>query len=139
VRRGDTVTFFGQTLPASEVFVFINSPDEVVRSATASRSGIWRIPFNTEPLAFGDHAAQAKALFAGGQTPFSELKAFAVVAGAAGCSLVDLNGDGKVDIIDFSILLFNWGIPKNEKADFNSDGRVDIIDFSIMLFYWGEC
>lgn len=49
---------------------------------------------------------------------------------------VDLNGDGKVDIIDLSILLYNWGVPKNPKADFNGDGIVDLVDFSIMLFYW---
>lgn len=49
---------------------------------------------------------------------------------------VDLNGDGKVDIIDLSILLYNWGVPKNPRADFNGDGIADLVDFSIMLFYW---
>jgi len=48
----------------------------------------------------------------------------------------NLNLDGRVDFIDFSILLFNWGIPKNLAADLNKDGKVDLIDFSIMLYWW---
>lgn len=48
----------------------------------------------------------------------------------------DLNFDGKVDLVDFSILLFNWGIPKNPIADINNDGKVDLVDFSIMLYWW---
>jgi len=38
--------------------------------------------------------------------------------------------------VDFSILLYNWGIPKNPTADLNGDGRVNLTDFSIMLYYW---
>lgn len=48
----------------------------------------------------------------------------------------DLNADKKVDLVDFSILLYNWGEPKNPKADLNNDGIVDLVDFSIMLYWW---
>ncbi len=48
----------------------------------------------------------------------------------------DLNGDVRVDLVDFSILLYNWGKPKNLKADINNDGLVDLVDFSIMLYWW---
>ncbi|MDP2930289.1 MAG: hypothetical protein Q8N56_01625 [bacterium] len=48
----------------------------------------------------------------------------------------DINEDGKVDLIDFSILLYNYGIPINKKADLNNDGVVDLVDFSIMLYWW---
>lgn len=48
----------------------------------------------------------------------------------------DLNTDKKVDLVDFSILLYNWGKPKNPKADLNNDGIVDLVDFSIMLYWW---
>ena len=50
--------------------------------------------------------------------------------------IADLNNDGKVDAADFSILLFNWGVPPNFQADLNNDGKVDAADFSIFLFYW---
>jgi len=51
-------------------------------------------------------------------------------------AFVDLNGDGRVDLIDLSILLYNWGEPKDSRPDFNRDGIVDLVDFSIMMFWW---
>ena len=54
------------------------------------------------------------------------------------CSLAgDFNCDGKVNSVDFSILLFYWkkkGEISNKKVDMNKDGRVDSIDFSIFLY-----
>ena len=47
----------------------------------------------------------------------------------------DLNKDGKVNLIDFSILLFNWNTD-DTVADINQDGTVNLTDFSIMIFYW---
>ena len=48
----------------------------------------------------------------------------------------DFNSDDKVDAADFSIFLFNWGIPSNLQTDMNRDGIVDAVDLSIFLFYW---
>jgi hypothetical protein len=47
----------------------------------------------------------------------------------------DLNADGKLNLTDFSILLFHWGTD-HAIADLNSDGRVNLTDFSILLFNW---
>lgn len=56
----------------------------------------------------------------------------------AGKASADLNGDGRVNLIDLSILLFYWPIrhPANARADISNDGIVGITDFSIMLFQW---
>lgn len=51
------------------------------------------------------------------------------------CAGADLNKDGKVNITDFSILLYYWGTD-NACADQNSSGNVDLTDFSIMMYYW---
>lgn len=51
----------------------------------------------------------------------------------------DLNGDGKVNDYDFSILLANWGRQfKDKRADANGDGRVDDYDFSIVMSNWNK-
>ena len=47
----------------------------------------------------------------------------------------DLNGDGKVNLVDFSILLTHWNT-SDSIADLDSSGNVGLPDFSIMLFYW---
>lgn len=51
----------------------------------------------------------------------------------------DLNRDGRVNLVDFSILLFWWasdGGDSDPPADINLDGTVSLTDFSIMLFNW---
>lgn len=48
----------------------------------------------------------------------------------------DLNEDLEVDLMDFSILLFNWMRSDFSEGDFNNDGIIDIKDFSIMAYYW---
>jgi hypothetical protein len=53
----------------------------------------------------------------------------------------DLNCDGKINSIDFSILLYYWkakALFKNQYVDMNKDGKVDSVDFSILLFRWGK-
>lgn len=52
----------------------------------------------------------------------------------------DANNDGKVDGIDFTIWLTNYGRINvtNNPADFNVDGRVDGIDFTIWLSNYGR-
>ena len=49
----------------------------------------------------------------------------------------DLNGDGKVDVIDLGILLSAWGQTTKPKSDINQDGRVDVVDLGILLSKWG--
>ncbi|MCX6787145.1 MAG: dockerin type I domain-containing protein [Candidatus Kaiserbacteria bacterium] len=56
-------------------------------------------------------------------------------------NIEDINGDGKVNGIDFSILLAFWKTSppyKNSAVDINKDGRVDSVDFSILLYNWGR-
>ena len=60
---------------------------------------------------------------------------------AKGISTVfgDLNGNGKVDDYDFSILMANWGeFFTDARADANNDGKVDDYDFSIVMGSWGK-
>ena len=61
-------------------------------------------------------------------------------AAAGACKGADLNGDNKVNTIDFSILLSFWKKSppfKNACVDINHDGKVNAQDFSILLSQWG--
>ncbi len=57
------------------------------------------------------------------------------VGGEVPCPEADLNHDGRVNLTDFSILLYYWGTD-NTCADQNQNGNVELIDFSIMMYYW---
>lgn len=47
----------------------------------------------------------------------------------------DINGDGRVNVTDLSILLSNWST-SNAGSDINKDGTVNIFDLSILLSRW---
>ncbi|TVQ31811.1 MAG: hypothetical protein EA376_07410 [Phycisphaeraceae bacterium] len=53
----------------------------------------------------------------------------------------DLNGDGRVNAQDLSILLGSWGFcpdpPAECIADINNDGRVNAQDLAVLLSFWG--
>jgi len=56
-------------------------------------------------------------------------------------SPADFGNDGRVDSVDFSILLYFWRTEPpfaNPYVDINGDAKVDSVDFSILLYHWGE-
>jgi len=139
VERGDAVNILGQAFPESQVNIFIASK-EIVKEASTTKEGNWAYKLDTGPLEEREHQTRARAVFGDGEiSPFSQTLSFLVLPpGALVCRGADLNFDGRVNIIDFSILLFFWGQtkPANVCADINFDGIVNIVDFSIMMYYW---
>ncbi len=141
VQKGEDIKIYGSTVPQTEIKVFIHSDEEIVAKASSTEKGSWSLDFNTEPLSVDFHTAKAQfeANVSGNvvRSGFSRIVSFYV--GRAGaepvCAEADLNGDGRVNLTDFSILLFYWGTD-NECADQNQNGTVDLIDFSIMMYYW---
>lgn len=54
----------------------------------------------------------------------------------------DVNGDGKVDIIDMSLVSAHFGTKIGDAnylpaADLNHDGKIDIVDLSIVSSHFG--
>lgn len=139
VQKGETLNILGQTAPKSEVTIFVHSK-EIAEKTKAGNDGLWFYPFDTTPLAEGSHSTRAKATSPEGLLSiFSQTLAFNI--GKKEIEIAysirgDINGDKKVNLIDFSILLYNWGKPKNPAADLNNDGKVNLTDFSIMLYWW---
>jgi cysteine-rich repeat protein len=141
VDRGEIVNLSGTTAPNVTVVTHVNSETEVIERTTSNTGGKWQLPFNTSPLE-NEEFHTAKALFesqSGGlvlKSAFSQAITFYVGrSGDANRMLADLNGDGKINLVDFSILLFHWGT-SGPVGDLNNDRKVNLADFSIMLFYW---
>ncbi|MFA6512224.1 MAG: dockerin type I repeat-containing protein [Patescibacteria group bacterium] len=137
----DTVVVFGQTAPSSQVTLFVSSDTTQTYDTVSDTNGLWSRSLLANDIGTGTHESNAKA-----ENPdalISELSktvTFAVEDDdlCSGKTRGDLNCDGSVNLVDFSILLFYWQQthPANERADINDDGIVNIVDFSIMLFYW---
>ena len=141
IARGEVLNIFGFTAPQAEVSVFIGSPEVIVRKTKAKGDGGWIYPLDTSIIEEGSHTARSKSVsFEGEISPFSQTLGFWVGRPEiAKCKGADLNFDGKINLIDFSILLYFWGKHPplaNPCADINRDGRVGLVDFSIMMYWW---
>jgi len=139
IEKGGIIRLEGQVFPESIVKIFI-SPDDKFKDTTATSEGKWFYDLDTSSFGEKEYRARVMALSqTGEQSPFSQTLAFSVLKPVRpSCRGADLNFDGQVDLIDFSILLFFWGEtnPSNRCADINSDGIVNIVDFSVMMYWW---
>jgi hypothetical protein len=143
LKLGDILTVYGQSLPSSKVQVwFDTSLKNLVKKETQSAvNGKWSLDFNTGELkANGNYYVRARTLDAvKGYSDFSANLNFGIGQAPSGplntCQRADINKDTKVNLIDFSILLYNWG-KSTESADINLDGKINLVDFSLMMYCW---
>ena len=144
VAQGDNLTIFGQSVPSSNIVISIHSPVEIFKNVNSDSNGVYLLNFDTSPLIYGQHQAKSKVSVQNEISTFSPIVTFNVGSTnimnkeTMGCGIkADLNGDCKVNLVDFSILAYWYkraGFPK--KIDLNNDGKINIIDFSIMAYYW---
>jgi cysteine-rich repeat protein len=145
VPRGEPITFKGQTVPNATVRIYIDA-STVLEQATAGSDGKWTFSFDTSKISQASHTVKVKFELPEGsgttkkESTFSNILSFGVGVGATPIAgSADLNRDGKVNLIDFSILVFWWGTTggaSNPPADINSNAKVGLEDFSILLFNW---
>lgn len=142
VNPGDTITLSGQTMPNVTVEVSIDNGKKVL-TTTSNALGAWSIPFDTGTVSVDTHTLKAR--FSSGtgalktESPYGTVLSLFVGVEGKATSNADLNRDGKVNLIDFSILVFWWGTPggnSNPPADINQNAKVGLEDFSILLFNW---
>lgn len=136
VSLGTPITVSGEAPPGRSVTTLIDN-GELVGTTSAADSGAWLLSFETGTLANESfHTAKARYLDQAAESGFSQLVNFYVGVRDVDTDITpDINQDGRVDLVDFSIFLFNWE-STNAIADFNQDGTVGLPDFSIMLFAW---
>lgn len=124
---------------------------QAIATATAAIDGSFQ--FNVSNISAGNYTFGLYATNANGKR--SVLLTLPVLVAASGVTAIsgivvaeptlgfgqtkqqDINSDGKVNLIDFSIAAYWYGKPSPPaNVDFNADGKVNLIDFSIMAFYW---
>lgn len=148
VRRGEPITFFGQSVPDSFVTIQVNSNETHYVKASAGTDGVYLYNFDSTPLEIGGHSARSRGV--AGELISSQSAAYEFQVGTKTvfretqqCSpKADLNADCRVNLVDFSIAAYWYLRPLTpafllrEAAHLSGDGKVNLIDFSIMAFYW---
>jgi len=146
VKIDDTYSVFGYSAPGSNV-TLLGPSGSGLGSSVADSSGLYRISL-TANLAPGIHSLRATAnlngrtslpskpiqvLFYSSSLPPDQIP----TPPPQFAQCVDYNKDRRVNLIDFSILLFWFGknpVPKS--VDCNNDLVIDIKDFSILMYFW---
>jgi cysteine-rich repeat protein len=144
IAPGSLLSIDGTTVPNSQVSVLIDKSKTPALSATSSNIGSWDMKLPTsgllpeiyhQILPFFELSQGAGNVRLKSGTGLA-LNIFVGNNEATDRSLgPDLNRDGKVNLTDFSMLLFRWN-GNDSLADLNRDGKVGIADFSILLFNW---
>jgi hypothetical protein len=140
---GETITFSGYTLPDATVTVQTGRSDGTgteVLTAFSDGDGEWQVTYNTAGLGRDTYRVRASAEQLDGRAAgFSDYEFYGIGQEADTPLAPDLNQDGFVNLIDFSIMLFWWqtnGGDSDPPADINQDDTVSLTDFSILLFNW---
>ena len=143
---GEVIILSGYSVPDQTVEAWlypselriVDKEHAVAKEALVGPDGRWTIIFPTTSMDNDSYKIKARTIITDiGTSEFSHELELSIggVVGEGICAGADLNGDGRVNLVDFSILLFYWSTD-DECADQNKDGTVDLIDFSIMMFYW---
>jgi hypothetical protein len=140
---GEDVVVSGETAPGGTVELFVRPAkgNEKKYTATAASStvaaGTWEITIPGRDLSRGTYTVRARTLHKSRVSGYST--AIFLGVGEAPSpdtgNRSDINKDGKVNLVDFSIMLSFWNTDDPD-ADINEDGIVNLADFSIMLFNW---
>jgi len=142
VNPGDIITVSGQSVPESTVELHIND-SQIIETISSDANGDWVIDFDTGRIAVAEHILRARTI--AGNPPLTTESSFStslqLFVGVDGqvTQPSDLNRDGFINLIDFSILIFWWqtnGGSSDPPADINGNGSVSLEDFSILLFNW---
>ena len=143
VALGDYLTVSGYALPQKDMEIVIQSQDKKISktySLTSPSSGLYDITLPLMNLPVGNYSVYVQYR---DDTRISELIRF--IIGDTNISSLDntlnipgdCNYDGKIDLVDFSVLAFWFEKPHPPSCvDVNHDGIVDLTDFSILAFYW---
>lgn len=147
VKQGDNISIFGQTIPQSQVTIVVNSDEAHFNYVDSDEDGFYFYDFDTSVLELGDHNTKSKTAYENQVSSYGHSVTFAVGSDnvireedenqSEPVVASDVTGDGKVNLIDFSIAAYWYQRPSPpDNVDLNDDGKIDLIDFSIMAYYW---
>ena len=148
VKKGDRITLFGQSTPASEITLELNSNEQTFLKTNTDGSGVYVYNVDTSSLERGQYYSKSRSTLTSATSPYSTEVRFLVgdkntPSLSTACPVKgDLNIDCKVNLIDFSIVAFWFMKPLSpafvvrEKDRLNGDGKVTLTDLSIVAFYW---
>ncbi len=138
---GKDLSLTGESIPGSTVRVIVwrkigSLLSQVSATNASTTDGQWRETVPGSRISDGSYVIQARGEVEDKVSPLSPPLILGLGERAPSTTgSTDINGDGKVNLTDFSIMLSAW-LTSDAESDFNADGTVNLADFSILLFNW---
>ena len=140
LEEGTTIRISGSTIPYAQVTLSVSARSFDTRSDLLGR---YFFELERGTFAAGVHSARVHAEAGSFVAPFGLPVQFTIGERVVlSPQRADLNGDTRVDITDFSVLLY-WfrrdlspALLELERERLSGDGRIDFTDFSIMAYHW---
>ena len=133
VRKGDVLKVIGYGAANNTIEFEIDGQLQTF-TAQAGSDGLYQKLITTADYSLGSHTIRVRQKNKNTASGFSYKKTFAV--SQLFFPVTDLNGDGKIDISDWSIFLSKWNSKDpaaRDQLDLNGDGKVDVSDFSLFI------
>lgn len=153
VTSGTVVDFFGSSIPNARISFFMRDQTGSsldTRAVTTTPSGTFQFSLDTAGVSQGIYTSDARTFFFGTTSIRSNYVTFTIGTStvrrqneAQTCPIRgDLTKDCKVNLVDFSVLIFWYQKPLAEhmrvleRERLSSDGQINLVDFSILLHEW---
>lgn len=152
IKREDWLDIFGQTIPNMPVPISVTPVDggqTTLFNTTADSAGKYNLRYIAESIPLGDYQTKSQVKFGLLTSDYSLTKIFTIgtttiaVKPETNCPQKgDVNGDCRVNLVDFSITAYWYkrsvstefmGI---EALQLSDDGLINLVDFSILAYYW---
>lgn len=139
----EVINLFGQTVPQSQVSIVVHSNEELFFNTDSNSNGQYFYSFDASLLEVGQHDLKARSSSNDEVSDFSSTLNFRIGTTTEQEVIekkADFDGDGRINLIDFSIAAFWYKktvtSEVSKAVDLNTDGAINLIDFSIMAYYW---
>jgi hypothetical protein len=113
VKRGDFISIFGYSQPEANILINVSSEEELFFRTTSTKDGFYLYQLGTDILEKGEHFTKSKSILANQLVSnYSRVVSFKVSDRTVSkevkkvCGKADLNCDGRVNLIDFSIAAY---------------------------------
>lgn len=146
VKKKEPLILSGNAIPGALLYALIDSNTAVDLKTRVDKQGKYAVKIDTSLLFPGAHVLRLYTIEGQDLSGLSRSVDFSIFSSAIsaqvledtkGCKVSDVNCDGRVNLVDLSILLYWYKNPiPPASVDLNKDGVVNIVDFSILVYRW---
>lgn len=144
VKQGSDIIVSGQSAPQADIIILItyDKGKEFFVKVISNKDGTYSYNFNTLLFKQGNYSVKTKALInnqleSDWSYPIDFKIGIKNIFVKQAVIIGDFNKDGRVNLVDFSIIAYWYKRPfLPTDIDLSSNGQIDIVDFSIIAYYW---